>query len=358
MNYAVILAGGIGERLWPKSRTTMPKHLQPIVGDKTMFQQTVDRIRGLVDMDRVYVVTSREQKDIILSQVSDIVPDQVIAEPFGRNTAAAIGVAAAIIHARDPEAVMMSLHSDHHIKNVQAFQKVLGDCCTAAKASGALATIGITPTYPNTGYGYIHRMFRLSFPLETVFHQVGSFKEKPDAETAREYMSSGEYYWNSGMFIWTTSVILEEINRNMPTLGQGCEKIAKAFGTPEFDKTMKDVYECLESIPIDTGIMERAENVIMAESTFDWDDVGSWVSIEAHVEKDPQGNAVQGNFVSIDSTGCIVSGDASLITAIGISDLIIVKTGDAVLICPKDRAQDVKELVRKLKSDPNLEKHT
>lgn len=354
MNYIVILAGGVGERLWPKSRASMPKHLQPIVGERTMFQQTVDRVRGLVDVDRIYVVTSAVQKDTILEQVPEMDPQHVIAEPMGRNTAAAIGAAAAIIHKRDPEAVMASLHSDHFIENIEAFQKALGDIFSAAAETGALATIGIKPTFPNTGYGYIHRMEKLDLQYETAFYRVESFKEKPDESTASEYVESGEYYWNSGMFIWKTSVILDEIGKNMPRLYQGCMKIQEAFGAPGFERTLLEVYGSLASVPIDTGIMEKAGHVITAEASFDWDDVGSWLSLENHIEKDAHGNAVQGKFVAIDSKGCIVSGDDTLVAAIGVSDLIIVRTGDALLVCSKDRAQDVKKLVQKLKVDTNL----
>ncbi len=358
MNYAVILAGGVGERLWPKSRTSMPKHLQPIVGDKTMFRQTVDRIRGLVGPDRIYVVTAASQKKTILEQVPDIVPDHVIGEPMGKNTAAAIGAAAAIIQKRDAEAVMMSLHSDHYIENAENFRQVLDNCCSAAAETGALATIGIKPDCPNTGFGYIHMMKKLDLKYETDFYRVGSFKEKPDEKTARKYVDSGDYCWNSGMFIWKTSAILDEMKRNMPKLYEGCMRIQKAVGSTDYEKTLFEVYNSLDNIPIDTGIMEKAEHVIMAKATFDWDDVGSWLSLEKHVEKDADDNTVQGEFVSIDSSGCIVVGDGTLITAIGVSDLVIVRTDDALLVCPKDRVQDVKKIVHKLKADPNLKKYT
>jgi mannose-1-phosphate guanylyltransferase len=358
MNCVVILAGGIGERLWPKSRAAMPKHLQSIVGEKTMLQQTVDRVRGLVKCDHMYVVTSASQRGQILSQVPDILPDHVIDEPMGKNTAAAVGVAAALIEADHPNAVMIALPSDHYIEDVAVFRRTLQDCCDATRETGALVTIGVRPRYPSTGYGYIQREKKLDLKYETSFHAVGSFKEKPDEKTAKKYVDTGEYYWNSGTFIWKTSVILEEMKKYMPNLHEGCMRIQEASGRPDFEDVLLGVYNSLESVPIDIGIMEKAKQVVMAEAEFDWDDVGSWLSLEKHVKRDPEGNAVQGNFVSIDSSGCIVSGDATLTAAIGVSDLVIVRTDDALLVCPKDRAQDVKELVRKLKADTRLKRYT
>ena len=357
MNYVVILAGGIGERLWPKSRVSMPKHLQAIVGDKTMFQQAVERVRGFVDIKNVYVVTTATQKKIILKQVPDLIPHNVIGEPVGKNTASAICVAATVIYSKDENAVMASLHSDHYIKDVSSFQRVLKDCCSVAEDTGAIVTIGIKPDYPNTGYGYIHYAEKMKFEYKTVFHQATGFKEKPDKITAMKYLRSGRYLWNSGMFIWKASVILYEFKKHMPQLYKACTKLSDSFGKPVFDKELRKVYHSLESIPIDTGIMEKAKNVIMAEAAFDWDDVGSWLSVENHIRKDKSRNAVQGSFIGIDTSGCIIDSGDSIIATAGIKDLVIVHVGDATLVCHKSRAQDVKELVRKLKSNPNLKKY-
>jgi mannose-1-phosphate guanylyltransferase len=358
MNYAVVLAGGIGERLWPKSRASMPKHLQAIVGKKTMFQQAVDRVRGFVEINNVYVVTAAAQKKIILKQVPDLIPENVIGEPVGKNTAAAIGVAAMLIHSDDGNAVMASLHSDHYIEDVRSFQRVLKDCCAVAKETSAIVTIGIKPDYANTGFGYIHRAEKMKFRHKTVFHRATGFKEKPDEKTARKYLKSGEYLWNSGMFIWKTSVIFDEIKKNMPHLYNVCMKLRQSIRKTGFDNALRKAYDSLDSIPIDTGIMEKAKNVIMAEAAFDWDDVGSWLAVEKHIRKDDKGNAVQGEFVGIDSSGCIVDCGDSLVATAGVKDLIIVCSGKAVLVCHKNKAQDVKELVRALKSDPNMKKYT
>lgn len=358
MNYVVILAGGIGERLWPKSRVSMPKHLQAIVGDKTMFQQAVERVRGFVDIKNVYVVTAETQKKIILKQVPDLIPQNVIGEPVGKNTAAAIGVAATVINSKDENAVMASLHSDHYINNVASFRRVLKDCCSIAEETGAIVTIGIKPDYPNTGYGYIHFAEKMKYKYKTVFHRAAGFKEKPDAKTAMKYLKSGSYLWNSGMFIWKTSVILDEISKYMPQLFKGCAKLRHSVGKPVFDKELKKVYNSLESIPIDTGIMEKANNVIMAEAAFDWDDVGSWLSVENHLRKDKSGNVVQGRFIGIDTSGCIIDSGDSIVATVGVKDLVVVHVGDATLVCHKSRAQDVKEIVRELKSNPELKKYT
>jgi len=358
MNYVVILAGGIGERLWPKSRASMPKHLQAIVGTKTMFQQAVDRVRGFTDIKNIFVVTAAAQKKTILKQIPDLIPKNVIGEPVGKNTAAAVGVAATVIHSADENAVMASLHSDHYIEDIHSFQRVLSDCCAVAEETGALMTIGIKPDYPNTGFGYIHCADKMKFKFKTVFHRAAGFKEKPDEKTAKKYLKSGEYLWNSGMFIWKTSVILDEIKKNMPQLYKACMKLSESIGKSGFAKALRKAYDSLDNIPIDTGIMEKAKNVIMAEAAFDWDDVGSWLSVEKHIRKDDNDNAVQGEFIGLDSSGCIIDSGSSLIATVGVKDLIIVRSGDAVLVCHKNRAQEVKDIVHKLKSNPRLNKHT
>ncbi len=354
--YAVILAGGVGERLWPKSRVGAPKHLQAIVGERTMIRQTVDRLEGLVPAERIYAVTAEAQRAQILEQLPELDPANVLGEPVGRNTAPAIALAAAALGARDPGATMMSLHADAAIgeADLDVYRRTLADCCTTAEETGGLVTIGIVPRSPATGYGYIHRGARAGVKCETAVYHVERFVEKPDEATAKAYVGAGDYYWNSGMFIWTVAAITDAFERYMPRLHAGLVAMREAMDTAAQEETVRRVYESLESEPIDTAVMERADNVYTAAGEFLWDDVGSWVSLANHIETDEQGNVVVGPFEQIDARDCIVAGDGTLIAAIGVSDLVVVKTKDALLVCARDRAQEVKDLVAKLKARDEL----
>ncbi len=354
--YAVILAGGKGERLWPKSRLATPKHLQAIIGKRTMMQQTVDRLDGLVPPERIYVVTAEAQRAQVLEQLPQLDPANVVGEPVGRNTAPAIALAAAALSKRDPDATMMSLHADAAIgeADLDVYRRTLADCCTAAEQTGGLVTIGIVPTSSATGYGYIHLGARAQIECETEIYSVERFIEKPDERTAKEYVRSGDYFWNSGIFIWTVSAICTAFERHMPELYAGLVEMRDAMDTAAQDDTIRRVYESLKPEPIDTGVMERADNVYTATGEFLWDDVGSWVSLANHVEADTCGNVVVGPFEHIGAKNCIISGDGTLITAIGVKDLIVVKTADALLVCARDRAQEVKELVARLKARDDL----
>lgn len=355
--YAVILAGGKGERLWPKSRAAAPKHLHAIVGERTMIQQTVDRLDGLVPPERIYVVTAEEQRAQVLEQLPQLDPANVLGEPVGRNTAPAIALAAAALAKRDPGATMMSLHADAAIGHADlgVFRRTLADCCTAAEQTGGLVTIGIVPTSAATGYGYIHRGAHAGLQCETEIYSVERFVEKPDEATARRYVASGEYYWNSGIFVWTVSAICAAFERHMPSLFAALVEVRDAMNTPQQNKVIARVYESLKAEAIDTGVMERADNVYTAAGTFLWDDVGSWASLANHVEPDACGNVVVGPFEQIGARRCIVLGDGTLIAAIGVEDLVIVRTGDALLVCARDRVQQVKELVAKLRARKDLE---
>ncbi|MBN1917489.1 MAG: mannose-1-phosphate guanylyltransferase [Verrucomicrobia bacterium] len=357
--YAVILAGGRGERLWPKSRKAMPKHLQAIVGARTMIQQTVDRLDGLVPPERIYVVTAEAQRAQVSEQLPQIDPANVFGEPVGRNTAPAIALAAAALSKRDPESTMISLHADAAIgtKTLDVYRRTLADCCTAAEQTRGLVTIGIVPTHAATGYGYIHRAERVSTNGQTEIYSVERFVEKPDQQTARGYVAQGGYYWNSGIFVWTVEAICKAFERHMPELHRGLVEMRDAIDTPRQDETVRCVYERLKPKPIDTGVMEREDNVYTAAGTFLWDDVGSWASLANHVEADVCGNVVVGPFEYVDTKNCIISGDGTLVTAIGVEGLVIVKTTDALLVCARSRVEEVKDLVGKLKAQDDLKRY-
>jgi mannose-1-phosphate guanylyltransferase len=355
--HAAILAGGRGQRLWPKSRKSSPKHLLPLLSDKTMIQETVARLEGVVSDENILIVTEEGQQDIIAEQLPGVPSDNILAEPEGRNTAASIGLAAVHIERRDPEGVMISLHSDNWIGEVDTFRRILRDSCQVAETTGGLGTVGITPTYAATGFGYIHAGKKLDLDLATTFWEGRQFVEKPDRETAEEYVASGEYFWNGGMFIWKVSSILDAISHHMPELHKGLLSIGKTLGTDGEEAEVARVYASLEKVPIDVGVMEKADNIFVAKGDFPWDDVGSWKALESHFPADAKGNVVIGEFEDVDSKDCIIVGDDTLITAVGVSDLIIVKTEDALLVCRKDHAEQVRDLVAKLADSKKLRKY-
>jgi mannose-1-phosphate guanylyltransferase len=350
MNWAIIMAGGFGERFWPKSRRKQPKQLLPIVGDKTMIQQTVERVRPLVGDARIVVVTNHEQTALVRKQLPRV--KHVIGEPVGRNTAPCIGLAAAIIGARDPQAVMAVLPADSFIRDAEAYRRVVGDALKLAKTQDILLAIGIEPTSPHTGYGYIHVGEKLSTKLTTKFWKARRFVEKPDRKTAEEFLASGRYRWNAGMFVWSFRAVAKAYGKYQPALWEACLRIQSTAGTKSFSRVLSREYPNLEKISVDYAIMEKAHNVVVANGNFDWDDVGDWPAIGRHYHKDGNRNVVLGEFVSLDASGCIVVTDSGhLVAAVGVRDLVIVRTPDATLVCHKNDAQKVREVVKKLAAD-------
>ncbi len=352
MIYAVIMAGGKGERFWPKSRLKTPKQLLAIAGDKPMIRETVDRLQNLTQSDAVLIITNAAQSDEIKKILPELPQEHIVAEPCGRNTAACIALAAAYIDAQDPEGIMVVLPADHVIHNKKAFAQVISDMALLAQSENALFTIGIDPDYPATGYGYIKSGHDIKANTQTSFYMVEQFTEKPDFATASKFIESGRYFWNSGIFVWKTSVFLSAVRQYMPDLYNGYEKIRSALGTKELQDVINSVYPTLPNISIDYGIMEKADRVIMAKSSFDWDDVGSWDAVAKHFKPDSDGNVVRGKFVGVDTKNCIVYSDDKLVAGVGIENVIVVVTDDAILICDKNRAQDVKAIVQKLSDEP------
>ncbi|MBU0477289.1 mannose-1-phosphate guanylyltransferase [bacterium] len=355
----VVMAGGSGERFWPKSRERTPKQLLPIGSKNTMLQETVKRAQALTSSKNIFIVTRIGLEKEIHKQVPHIPKRNIIIEPFARNTAAAIGLANLIIRKRDKKSITVVLPADHIIKDIGQFKKTITTACITAE-EGYLVTIGIKPSYPETGYGYIRRGDRIFTEHDTgdtpgIF-KVVEFREKPDLKTAREYLKKGEYYWNSGMFVWTTKCIEEAFKEYMPELYEALKVIGNSISLLLRDEIMKGKYERLEKISIDYGVMERAKNVSVVEGLFDWNDVGSWLALEKVYKKDDDNNIVVGDYIGIDTKNCILIGDKSPITAIGVSDLIIVNTGDVVLVCKKTEAQKVKELLKQIKQNKKLSK--
>jgi mannose-1-phosphate guanylyltransferase len=344
------MAGGYGERFWPKSRRKQPKQLLPIVGDRTMIQQTVERVRPLVSDARVVVVTNREQAPLVRKQLPRV--KHIIAEPLGRNTAPCIGVAVAIIGKQDPDAVMAVLPADSYIRNAKGYQRVVGDALELAATENVLLTIGIQPTSPHTGFGYIQVGDELATKSATRFWRARRFVEKPDRKTAEEFLASGDYRWNAGMFVWSFRAIEDAYRAHQPVLWDACLRIQASSGTKSFARVLAREYAKMEKISVDYAIMEKANNVVVANGDFDWDDVGDWPAIGRHYEKDSGGNVARGGFVGVDTSECIVVGDKDhLVAAVGVRDLVIVHTPDATLVCHKNEAQKVREVVKKLAAE-------
>ncbi len=344
---ALIMAGGRGERFWPKSRKSLPKQFLSLTDDgRTMIQLTVERIRPLIDLEDIYISTNRAYRGLVMEQLPGIPPENILCEPVGRNTAPCIGLGAVHIAKKYEDAVMMVLPSDHLIKYNQMFLNALKDGCSIAEKGKNLVTIGITPDYPETGYGYIKF---LPQQADGNAYAVDRFVEKPDMETAKEYLESEEYLWNSGMFIWKVSTILDNMKSVLPDLHQGLFNIAEAIGTDKQEMVLEKVFPELESVSIDYGVMEKAENIFILPGVFGWDDVGSWLAVERIQKSNESGNVVTGNIITINSKNNIIQGGKKLIAAVGLENLIIVDTEDATLICDKGSTPDIKLVLENLK---------
>ncbi|SKA76657.1 mannose-1-phosphate guanylyltransferase [Caloramator quimbayensis] len=347
----VIMAGGKGERFWPRSRQSLPKQLISLTNDgKTMIQLTYERVKKITDKENVFIVTNENYSNIIRKQLFEIPFQNILIEPLGKNTAPCIGLSAVYIAKKDPEAVMIILPSDHLIKNNDIFINTLEAAAKMAQEGDNLITIGIIPSYPETGYGYINYSNKVCDIDGNSIYKVKRFVEKPDIDKAKQYLKEGTYLWNSGMFVWKASTILKNIQRYMPNLYEGLMKISDAIGTDNEIKVLREEFNKFESISIDYGIMEHAENIYTIPGNFGWDDVGSWTALERIQNTDEDGNVKSGNVISIDTKKCIIQGNDKLIAAVGIEDIILVDTDDATLICSKDKCQDIKKLLNKIKA--------
>ncbi len=350
------MAGGRGERFWPKSRLTRPKHLLPIVGDTTMLEQTLARLEGLVPPENVFVITNREQRASVLDTCPGLLPANVIGEPVGRDTAAAVGLATVLVKNRDPEGAFAILPADHVINNEEGFWTTLEAAFDAAEMGEHLVTVGIKPDSPATGYGYIQKGEPFIFSKKEDVFKVRRFVEKPDLPTAGKYLKSGDYFWNAGMFVWRADVIGRALSCHAPDLWLALGKIEDGIRVGKnLDSLLQEHYAKLEKISIDYAVMEKADNVLTVEAGFNWDDVGEWPAIARHNKSDPQGNIIQGKAMIRDGSGNIVVNEEGHFTAlIGVNDLIVVQTKDATLVCPKSKAQEIKKLVAEIAKNPDL----
>ncbi len=358
--YAVIIAGGRGERFWPKSRTKTPKQTLKLMGKRSLIQETVSRIKTIAPNDHIFVITNKEQLGSIRADLPNI--KNIIAEPAARNTAAACGLAAMLIKKADPRATMIVLPSDHLIKEKDKFIDALMTGVKVAEASNGLVTIGVKPTFPATGYGYMRidtsGQFKIRGPgLKAVVHRVLAFVEKPSYLNAVKFLKEKRYYWNSGIFIWKATSILDAIKENLPRLYLGLQLLEPSIGRLNFNCKLNEVYPNLEEISIDYGILEREKRIFAVEGKFYWDDLGSWDSLARHLSTDKSGNFAIGAHKAIDTRDSVIVSEQGVIGTIGIDNVIVVRDGDCVLVCHRDRAQDVKRLVALMKEGKELKKY-
>jgi mannose-1-phosphate guanylyltransferase len=347
--YALIMAGGVGSRLWPLSRQKSPKQVLPLVGERSMFQGTVERLQPLLLPEDVYVVVGEEQVDLLKAEGTGIPDRNFVIEPMGRGTAPAIALSAITLRQRDSDAIMVVLTADHFIGDTAGFREVLKAARDVA-AQDQLVTLGITPSSPSTGYGYIERGRHLMNANGYLAYQVVAFREKPDRLTAQQFMESGQHSWNSGMFVWKVSRFLEELSRTMPEFYQQLMQIDAALGAPDYAQVLHDVWPDVKSQTVDFGVMEKARDVAVIPAEFGWNDIGSWATLLEVLDNDEQGNVIRrAEHLGVDTSNTLVFGHDRLVATIGLHDMIVIDTGDAILVCPKDRAQDVKKIVDQLK---------
>lgn len=348
--YAVILAGGKGERFWPLSTSKKPKQLLSLVGDKPLIAQAVDRLEGLIPADRVYVITNADLVDATREAAPQIPAAQIIGEPMGRDTAAAAALGCLLVKQREPDASFCILTADHVIGDLDLFRQTLRESLELALEQDVLITIGIQPAEPSTGFGYIEAGNPLKRSGRIDFLKAKRFVEKPDLDTARTYVESGSYFWNAGMFIWSVRALESAMQKHCPHLMEMYGRLAAHAGADDFMDAVRDEYEKLKKISIDYALMEKADNIVMARGVFTWDDVGAWPALENHFRKDAQGNVAVGDCQTVDASGNIVISGGRLTALIGVEDLVVVQADGVTLVCDKSRAQDVKKMVEQIKA--------
>lgn len=351
--YVVILAGGGGSRLWPISRSARPKQFLQLVNKKTLLRETFERLQPLVPPDRIYVTTIERYRDEVVRELPEVSHHHILVEPKAKSTAVAIGMAATVIGLSDTRAVVGTFASDHTVRQPQRFRTVVSAIASACSDGPYLGTIGIVPTKPHTGYGYIHRGKVLFSDNNQPIYQVKEFVEKPTVNLAQKYLSMGTYFWNASYFFFSVTTIMDAFRTHMPHLVALLARMEKTFGTPSWDTTIRAIYKRIAEVPIEYGIFEKAKNVLVIRGDFTWSDVGDWSTIYELLHKKDNANIVIGQhktpLVEIDTQSCLISGNRRLIATIGLKDHVIIDSDDALLICPMDRTQQVRKIVEYLK---------
>ena len=364
--FVIIMAGGRGERFWPLSREKTPKQLLSLLGKKSFLQEAVERVLPLVPAKNIFVITNEAQLPEVRKQLPKIPKGNLIAEPVGRDTCAAVTLGAALVGARSTTGVMAVLPADHVIPDAKKFQQILGDSFDLASRGQAIVTIGIKPTEPATGYGYIRVGNELPAPsgakkYKTTFSKAEQFVEKPNFERALEYVNSGQYRWNAGMFIWSFVTITNGLEKHQPEMFAACQRWFKVSNNPaKLAKILAKEYPAIKKVSVDYALMEHAQNVIVADGAFEWDDLGAWPALARHLKADAEGNCAVADFIHVDAARNIIydarTKNRTPITVVGLRDSILVQTDDAVLLAHKSQAQKIKELVKRLGEDAKLKK--
>ena len=350
MLHAVVMAGGSGTRFWPKSRRNRPKQLLCLSGDSTMLQQTVGRIASMVAPDRTWIITAADQAQACREQLAEVPPSNIVAEPCPRDTAACVGLAAAIVAKHDPDGIMLVMPADHVISPAEKFQATVQAAVDVVEADPtAFVTFGVKPTRAETGYGYIERGEALGSPGGIALHRVVQFREKPDRATAERFLTEGRFAWNAGIFVWKAQAILDALAEHRPQLAAALDRVRPALGTPDEAAAIAREYPSMEKVPIDKAVMEKASNVRVLEVVYDWNDVGDWRALSALVPPDASGNTVQGPTHLVDTRdSIIVADDGGLIATLGVEGLVIVQAMGATLVAKIDQLDRLKALVEGL----------
>jgi mannose-1-phosphate guanylyltransferase len=354
---AVILAGGRGTRFWPRSRKRMPKQLLDIVSAKTMLRETADRLAPVFSTNRLWVVTNEDQAAGVRRELPQVPHSQILVEPVGRNTAAAIGLAAIHLAQQHGDALMAVLPADHYIADASRYRRIVRDAMALASQPGNLVVLGIPPTRPDTGFGYIERGGIAARHPGSPAYTVKRFTEKPSLALARKYAASGKYFWNAGMFFWRVSTFLECLRRFLPQTWSALGELQQSIGTPEYSRALERIYPRLKNISVDYAVMEPAsrgtakERVFMLPAKIGWSDIGSWAAVYELLARKKQVNVIEGPSFVLDASGSFLWSPKKFVAAIGVRDLIVVETDDALLLCPRERAQDVGKAVKWLEQN-------
>lgn len=349
--FCLIMAGGSGTRFWPASRNARPKQYLNIGGEDSLIRSTIQRFSGFCPQENIYVVSSRNQAEILEKQASMLPAENLVYEPAGRNTLPCIGLAAMIMEKRNPGGILVVSPSDHLISNTGLFRDTVLAAVDLADQHNGMVTLGITPLYPATGYGYVKTAEEVTSQHPFKQFRVERFVEKPDETRASAYLKEGGYYWNSGLFVFRIPVFLDAVKKFTPDLYASLRKIQEAHGTANFRNTLDTVYPSVKSISVDYGIMEHAGNIFLVEGKFDWNDLGSWESVYQIGTRDQQGNVTSGDVVCLDTANSFIHTDNGIVAVVGLDNIVVVKNGNALLVCKRDRTEDVKQVVDKLKSE-------
>ena len=355
--YAVILAGGSGERFWPLSTKARPKQFISLFNGRPLLSLAVERLEGVMPTDRIFIITAERLVEDTADAARNVPRVNIIGEPCKRDTAPAIAVACGLVKQRDPDGVVCILTADQLMSDVETFRQTLLDSIKVASEHDSIVTMGIQPTYAATGFGYVKSGKPLETHTVTLFNKSEGFVEKPDEDQALHYLHSGNFYWNAGMFIWSTSVMTKALEQYAPDLHELAETVAECRSYEALQASLSSIYPSLRAISIDYAVMEHVDNIIMARGSFGWDDVGSWPAVAGHFAADMNGNVVIGSCEQMDSKNNIVVSENRLTALIGVRGLVVVHSENATLICPRDRAEHVKKLIRRIKARPDGEKY-